>query len=278
MKGKDYHLVLLAGALLAIAVICLGQAVTTKDLMLAKNTQNSAPITYLTGTGAVNQPPSAKSLTPDQEGPQSAGSTIIWTGNAYDPDGDKLLYQFWLNGPLTGNTWKPMTSWTENNTWNWTTSPIDTGVNIIDLRVRDEHHAAPWGHDSHISAEYSIDSIAGIDGTIKANSKPSLLNIKSSRPSPQDRGIKVTWTAKASDPEKDTVLYQFILKGPSTEDVWLPMTLWTTNNIWTWDTDLSKAGIYTIEVRIRDGYHSDVESSDDFKRAAYVIKQKGIIQ
>ena len=278
MKGKDYHLVLLAGALLAIAVICLGQAVTTRDLMLAKNTQNSAPITYLTGTGAVNQPPSAKSLTPDQEGPQSAGSTIIWTGNAYDPDGDKLLYQFWLNGPLTGNTWKPMTSWTENNTWNWTTSPIDTGVNIIDLRVRDEHHAAPWGHDSHISAEYSIDSIAGIYGTIKANSKPSLLNIKSDRPSPQDRGIKVTWTAKASDPEKDTVLYQFILKGPSTEDVWLPMTLWTTNNIWTWDTDLSKAGIYTIEVRIRDGYHSDVESSDDFKRAAYVIKQKGIIQ
>lgn len=278
MKWKDYHLVLLAAAFLAMVVICLGQAVTTGDLMLAKNTQSSAPITYLTGTGAVNQPPSAKSLTPDQEGPQSAGSTIIWTGNAYDPDGDKLLYQFWLNGPLTGNTWKPMTSWTENNTWNWTTSPIDTGVNIIDLRVRDEHHAAPWGHDSHISTEYGIDTIAGIDGTSNANSKPSLLNIKSDRPSPQDRGVKVTWTAKASDPEKDTVLYQFILKGPSTEDVWLPMTLWTTNNIWTWDTDLSKAGIYTIEVRIRDGYHSDVESSDDFERAAYVVKQKGIIE
>jgi hypothetical protein len=104
------------------------------------------------------------------------------------------------------------------------------------------------------------------------------LNLKSDRPSPQDRGIKVTWTAKAFDPEKDTILYQFVLKGPSTEDVWLPMTLWTTNNIWTMDTDLSKAGIYTIEVRIRDGYHSDAESSDDFKRAVFVIKQKGIIQ
>ncbi|NTV27974.1 MAG: hypothetical protein HGA93_04775 [Methanothrix sp.] len=276
MKGKKYRLVFLAVALLA--AICLAQAITTKDLMLAKNAQNSAPITYLAGTGAVNQPPSAKSLTPDQEGPQTAGSTIIWTGNAYDPDGDKLLYQFWLNGPITGNTWKPMTGWTENNTWNWTTSPIDTGVNIIDLRVRDEHHAAPWGHDSHISAEYNIDSIAGIGGTIKTNYSPSLLSIKSDRPSPQDRGIKVTWTVKAFDPEKDTILYQFVLKGPSTEDVWLPMTLWTTNNIWTMDTDLSKAGIYTIEVRIRDGYHSDVESSDDFKRAVFVIKQKGIIQ
>lgn len=278
MKGKKYYFIILAGAFLAIAAICLGQAITTKDLMLAKNADNSAPITYLTGTGAVNQPPSAKSLTADREGSQIAGSTIIWTGNAYDPDGDRLLYQFWLNGPMTGNTWKPMTGWTENNTWNWTTSPIDIGVNIIDLRVRDERHAAPWGHDSHISAEYDIDNIMGIGSTMKSNSRPSLLNIKSDRPSPQDKGIKVTWTAKASDPDKDTVLYQFVLKGPFTEEQWLPMTPWTTNNVWTWDTDPSKAGIYTIEVKIRDGYHSDVESSDDFQRAAYVIKQKGIIK
>ncbi|HUS75104.1 MAG TPA: hypothetical protein VMY43_03760 [Methanothrix sp.] len=278
MNIKKYYLIVLIGALLAIAVTCLGNAITTKDLMAAKYPQNSAPITYLTGTGAVNQPPSAKSLTPDREGPQIAGPTIIWTGNAYDPDGDKLLYQFWLNGPMTGNTWKPMTGWTENNTWNWPTSPIDTGVNIIDFRVRDERHAAPWGHDSHISAEYNIDDIVGIGSTIRANSKPSLLNLKSDRTSPQDRGIKVTWTAKASDPDKDTVLYQFVLKGPSTEEQWLPMTSWTTNNIWTWDTDQSKAGIYTVEVRIRDGYHSDVESSDESKRVAYVIKQKGIIQ
>jgi hypothetical protein len=88
----------------------------------------------------------------------------------------------------------------------------------------------------------------------------------------------VTWTAKASDPDKDTVLYQFVLKGPSTEDVWLPMTLWTTNNIWTWDTNPAKAGIYTVEVGIRDGYHCDAESSDDFKRVVYIIKQKGIIR
>ena len=202
MKGKKYHLIFLAGVMLAIAAICLGQAITTKDLILAKNAQNSAPIKYLAGTGAVNQPPSAKSITPDQEGPQTAGFTIVWTGNAYDPDGDKLLYQFWLNGPMTGNTWKPMTGWSESNTWNWTTSPIDTGVNIIDMRVRDERHAPPWGHDSHMSAEYIIDSIVGIGGTIKANSMPSLSTIKSDRPSPQDRGIKVTWTAKASDPDK----------------------------------------------------------------------------
>ena len=167
MKGKNYQRILLAGSLLVIAIVCLGQAITTKELMLAR-TQNSAPITDLAATGAANQPPSAKSLTPDREGPQMAGSTIIWTGNAYDPDGDRLLYQFWLNGPLTGNAWKSMTGWTENNTWNWTTSPIDSGLNIIDMRIRDERHSAPWGHDSHISAEYVIDSNEGIGQSSRA--------------------------------------------------------------------------------------------------------------
>jgi len=226
----------------------------------------------------MNQAPSAKSLTPDLEGPQAAGSTIVWTGSAYDPDGDKLLYQFWLNGPLTGNTWKPMTRWDANNTWNWTTSPIDSGVNIVDMRVRDGRHAAPWGYDSHISAEYGIEDIAGAGRSAKTNSRPSLLSFRSDRQSPQDKGVKVTWTAKAADPDDDTILYQYVLKGRSTEEQWLPMTAWTTNSVWVWDTGQARAGIYMIEVRIRDGYHADVEGSDDSDTLPYVVMQKGIIE
>lgn len=263
--------------MIAIAMVCLGQAITTEELLIAR-TQNSASLTDLTANGAANQPPSAKSLTPDREGPQSAGSEIAWTGEAYDPEGDRLLYQFWLNGAATGNVWKPMTAWTENNTWNWSTSPIDSGLNIIDMRIRDERHSGPWDHDSHISAEYEIEGIQGSGLDSRVNSAPSLRSIKPDRQSPQDLGIKVTWTASSRDPDGDTILYQFLLKGPSTEDVWQLVTLWTTDNIWTWDTQNSKAGIYTVEVRIRDGYHSDAEGRDDFTRAAYVIKQKGVIK
>jgi hypothetical protein len=93
---RSYQRYLFAGALLIAALLCLGQAITTKDLLLAGKGQNSAPVESLVGTGAMNQAPLAKSLTPDQEGPQTAGSTIVWTGNAYDPDGDRMLYQFWL--------------------------------------------------------------------------------------------------------------------------------------------------------------------------------------
>ncbi len=276
MKERNYRRGLFC-ALLIVVFLGSVQAITTEDLLRAGNAQGSQPISSIVA-GATNQPPLAKSLTPDQEGPLTAGSTIIWTGNAYDPDGDKLLYQFWLNGPITGNTWKSMTGWKENNTWNWTTSPIDSGVNIIDMRIRDGRHAAPWGYDSHISAEYDITNTVGIGGSMRTNSKPSLISVKSDRQSPQDKGTKVTWTAKGSDPDTDTIVYQYLLKGPSTEDQWLPMTTWTTNNVWIWDTGQSKAGIYMIEVRIRDGYHADVENSDDYEMVPYVVLQKGIIE
>ncbi len=277
MKERNHGRVLLTCALLIVVFFCLGQAITTQDLLLARNAQGQETIPSAVA-GAVNQGPSAKSLTPDQEGPLTAGSTVLWTGNAYDPDGDRLLYQFWLNGPMTGNTWKPMTGWTENSTWNWTTSPVDIGVNIIDMRVRDGRHAAPWGYDSHISTEFDITIIAGTGGGPKTNSRPSLTSIRSDRQSPQDKGTRVTWTAKASDPDGDTILYRYFLKGGSTEDQWVPVTPWTTNNVWAWDTGQSKAGVYMIEVMIRDGYHADVENFDDNERVPYIVMQKGVIE
>lgn len=255
-----------------------GNALTTEDLMLAENGKNTAPITSFADTGAVNQPPVAKSLTPDTEDPQSAGTTIVWTGEAYDPDSDRMLYQFWLNGPSTGNKWKPMTDWSESNTWNWTTSPIDIGNNIIDIRIRDSHHTGPWGWDSHISAEYAIEDLVGAESGSRMNSKPSILGLRSDRQSPQDQGTKITWTITASDPEGDTILYQYWLKGPSTEDQWVPDTDWSTSKSWLWNTAQTKAGIYTIEARIRDGYHANIDGSDDSKRAVYVLKQTGIIE
>jgi hypothetical protein len=278
MKSKEYRRSFLTIAVLAMAFLCPGQAITTKDLQLAGDAQSTELVKNYADTGAVNQPPSSKSLTPDNESPQMAGMTIVWTGTAYDPDGDKMLYQFWLNGPSTGNKWKAMTSWSEKNVWNWTTSYVDSGNNIIDVRVRDAHHSGPWEWDSHISSEFFIDNILGSGGAGKVNLEPSLVRLKSDRVSPQDQGVKVTWTATASDPESDTVLYQYWLKGPSTEEQWVPATIWTTNNAWTWNTAQSKAGIYTIEVRVRDGYHADAESSDDSKRAAYILRQTGIIE
>lgn len=273
MMDRKYGLLIV----MAIALLNAGHAITTEDLKLAGNSKASGLISSFADSGAVNQPPVPKSLTPDVEGPGLAGTTVAWTGNAYDPEGDSVLYQFWLNGPSTGNTWKPMTNWNESSTWNWTTSPVDIGNNIIDLRIRDNKHSGPWGSDSHISAEYAIAGLVGAEGS-RTNSNPSILSVRSDRQSPQDQGAKVTWTTTASDPDKDTILYEYWIKGPSTENQWVAATDWTTINSWLWNTAQAKAGIYTVEARIRDGYHANVEGSDDSRRSVYVIKQTGIIE
>lgn len=270
-------------SILAMAFICQGIAVNTEDLLVSARDlmqeKDSGQLLLQTSTGAdaggSNQPPSVGILSPDKEAPQLPGSIIVWMGTASDPEGDRLLYQFWLNGPATGNVWKPMTNWSESNVWGWGTNPIDGGNSIIDMRVRDGYHEGPDGWDSHLSAEYYITEI-GDSGTF--NSAPSLVSLKSDRQSPREPGVIVTWTATASDPERDTVLYQYWLKGPSTEEQWVALTPWTTSKVWKWDTAQLRAGIYTVEVRVRDGYHADAERTDDSERTPYVIKQTGIIK
>jgi hypothetical protein len=279
--NKIIGLFLIVASIFIITFNCMGQTVSTKDLLVtpqdlirAQEAPELGPPSKPAVADESNQPPSAGSVLPDRDSPQKAGAVIVWTGTATDPEGDMILYQFWLNGPSTGNVWKPMNAWSESNVWNWTTNEVDTGNNIIDMRVRDGKHAGPEKWDSHLSAEYFIES----GNIFDPGNKPALLGLRSDRQSPQDLGARVAWTADALDPEGDTVLYQFWLKGPSTEEQWIPVTSWTTNNKWIWNTAQSRAGIYTVEVKIRDGYHAGAESSDDFRRMPYILRQIGIIK
>lgn len=213
----------------------------------------------------LNQLPALIGLVANPNDAARAGSLVSWSAEASDRDGDTVLYQFWLNGPSTGNIWKPTTNWTAERFWNWSTTSTDIGNNIVETRVRDGHHASPDGWDAKLSAEYLVEE--------KVDQKPSVISLKPDKASPQPQGTQIIWTAKASDPEDDTVLYQFWLKGPSTDEVWSPMTEWTTKNVWTWKTSPSVTGIYGIQVWVRDGYHAGAEGKDDFKSASFVIRQ-----
>ena len=176
-----------------------------------------------------------------------------------------MLYQFWLSGPSTGNTWKSTTNWTAERFWNWTTTYEDIGNNIVEVRVRDGHHANPEEWDDKLSSEFRVEE--------NVNQKPSVISLKPDKVSPQSQGAQITWTANAHDSDGDTILYQFWLNGPSTDETWSPMTDWTTKNIWTWNSSPSVTGIYGIEVRVRDGYHAGPEGKDDFQRSNFVIRQ-----
>jgi hypothetical protein len=260
IKRLEFSL-LMAGLVLVAFFLGLttGQESIFYDGDAAKNLGSST--NYI----AENQPPALISLQPDKKGPTRAGTTINWSAKASDPDSDALLFQFWLNGPSTGNAWKAVTNWTVESTWNWITTSQDMGNNIIEVRVRDGQHASPDEWDGKLNAEHLV--------VAKDNQKPNVLSLKPDKVSPQSQGSIIVWTATASDPNGDTLLYKWWLKGPSTDEVLTSMTDWTTKSQWTWYSSSSVTGLYSIEVWVRDGYHAGPEEDDDLQRESFVIKQ-----
>jgi len=95
-----------------------------------------------------NEPPRISALTTDKTSPQEVGAVITWTAEAEDPDGDQVLYRFFLED-------EPMTDWTEERAWTWT-APDDAGSYRIEAYVRDGLHAGPKGMDDRRSTNFEI--------------------------------------------------------------------------------------------------------------------------
>lgn len=96
-----------------------------------------------------NKPPKLVSLTTDRSGPQQAGAVITWTAEARDADKDPVLYRFFLNDD-------PVTKWTEENRWVWTTTEEDSGDSQIEVQVRDGKHAGPDKYDANMGTGFTI--------------------------------------------------------------------------------------------------------------------------
>jgi len=150
-----------------------------------------------------NQPPALSSFGPDKSSPQEAGAVITWTAQASDPENDPILYRFILNS-------QPVTDWTLQSQWIWTTSSANVGTSQVEVQVKDGNHN-PEGDDSR-SEGFTI---------AMPNQPPAITNFGADKPSPQEAGAVITWMAQASDPENDPILYRFILSGQPVTD-WTP--------------------------------------------------------
>jgi hypothetical protein len=95
------------------------------------------------------------------------------------------------------------------------------------------------------------------------NQQPELIALESDKLSPQEAGTSIKWTVQAQDPEDDPMSFMFRLKGPSQGDVWEPVTQWSQDNTWKWDTNSAIAGKYQISVWVRDEMHADPEFTPD---------------
>ena len=103
-----------------------------------------------------NQTPVLNTLAPDRSSPQLAGTVVTWAANATDPDGDQILYRFFLNGPSTEGSWQSETEWGAADTWTWTTSAADLGENQIKVGIRDGKHAAEDSSDAEQAVYFTL--------------------------------------------------------------------------------------------------------------------------
>ena len=77
-----------------------------------------------------------ESLNPDRISPQKAGSAIVWTANATNPDNVEMVYNFFLKGLGTNDELIEKTGWIAENRWTWNTSEADIGENQVQVWVK----------------------------------------------------------------------------------------------------------------------------------------------
>jgi hypothetical protein len=98
---------------------------------------------------ASNQPPAILALVPDISSPQVQGATVIWKAEAKDPEDDRILYKFQLNG-------RDMNRWSESASWKWSSRDLAAGDYKIRVLTRDGKHASEDSFDNSMDAVFSL--------------------------------------------------------------------------------------------------------------------------
>ncbi len=100
----------------------------------------------------------------------------------------------------------------------------------------------------------------------KSNVPPVITGLAPNKPSPQQAGSVVLWTANATDQDRDLILYKFFCSGIAATD-------WQLSNQWPWNTT---EGAFQIEVRARDGLHAGPNAADDRRSESYRITASNV--
>jgi PKD repeat protein len=100
-----------------------------------------------------NTKPLLESFAPNLPSPQKAGTTITWTVQAKDADGDSMLYQFLVDGKIVKD-------WTSQSSWPWNTEGINPESHKVEARIRDGNNAGPDSYDALASEDFSIEKLA----------------------------------------------------------------------------------------------------------------------
>ncbi len=109
----------------------------------------------------------------------------------------------------------------------------------------------------------------------KASQNATIQNISPDIPGPQSPGVAITWKAEASNPNNEKMLYNFLLKGPSTGGDLRDETGWIEQSTWTWNTTEADVGENQITVRVMRAGSAAAEDSRETGYIIGAIPQKG---
>lgn len=147
---------------------------------------------------------------------------------------------------------------------NWmgdTTSDTDFSVS------KNQNLGGASGTDSSGSSVAAKPAVALGSTAAKASQLASIQSLTPDKSSSQAPGTSIVWTATASNPGHGELLYDFLLKGPSTGGQ-PNETGWIAENTWTWNATDADMGENQVEVRVKRASSQD---SEDSKAASYVI-------
>jgi len=214
-----------------------------------------------------NLPPTNPTLVSNLASPRMAGTPVIWTAGATDPEGDPLQFRFIVRGPEPSTAVRADTGYSAGSVWTWSTVGYVPGTYQIEVWIRDGNHAGPSDFDIKKTVSFKLTS---------SNQPPHVDMLFSDRPAPQFVGSWIKWTALASDPEGGPLQYKFYLRGPSTNGFWMDQTGWGKNNRWIWRTTPFDVGYSEVLVAVRDGSHAGPGGSDDYEIASYAIVNQNL--
>ncbi len=112
------------------------------------------PVARSVSSTAENSPPQIISLMPDLPSPQEEGTPVTWRVSAVDADGDSLQFRFLHSGP--GADWVDKTGWIDSDSWIWTSTENDVGINEVKVFVRDGPDPIHGDYDDSKKAMFII--------------------------------------------------------------------------------------------------------------------------
>jgi hypothetical protein len=184
-----------------------------------------------------NSIPAVNSLYCNESGTHYVGDKVHIVANASDPDGDKLLFRFWIYRESVGVAWEQLTGWQEKNWLLYELDETDYGTITFKAQVRDGKHAGEESYDAEKTLALSV-------------SRASLTSVTPSLSSPQAHENTIVFTAAAN--KTAGIYYRFWQKGPGTGNVWRDWTGWQQKNSWSWRTLACDVGSNQVKVQVCD--------------------------